>query len=226
MSATGKKEKRRLTDRILSHGQDDHFDRRVELVSAILLSLATVLTAWCGYQAARWSGVQAQHNTLAAGYRVQAAQSMNQMLVQENMQVGLFVQYAAALSSGNDELAGFMYQRFSKELRTATEAWLATDPLHNPNAPGTPFDMPEYVLPEKAQAAQLEAQAQEAFVVAGEANEKSDTYVLYTILFAAVLFLAGISGKFQWRAVDALLLAIGAIVFLIGLLILIGSPVR
>ena len=226
MSATEQTEKKHFSDRILSHEQDDHFDLWVELLAAMLLSLATILTAWCGYQATRWSGVQAQNFTLATGYRTQAAQTTNQMLIAQNMDVGLFVQYAAAVSTDNDKLAEFLYQRFPTQLRTATDAWLATDPLHNPNAPRSPFDMPEYVLPEKAQAAQLEAQAKESFDIANEANEKGDTYVLYTIIFAAVLLLAGISGKFRWRVVDALLLAIGALVFLIGLIILIGSPIR
>ncbi len=226
MSAIEENEKTPVTTRILSPGRGDHFDRWVKLLSAILLSLATVLTAWCGYQARRWSSLQTTNYTLASSYRAQAAQATNQMLLQQNMQVGLFVQYAAALSADNDKLADFLYQRFPQELRMATDAWLAADPLHNPTAPGTPFNLPAYVLPEQAQAAQLDVKAKEAFEVANEASEKGDTYVLYTILFAAVLFLAGISGKFQWRLVDTLLITIGAIVFVVGVVILIGSPVR
>lgn len=226
VSAKQEKEKTNWIDRILSQDEGDRFDRWVELLSAIVLSLATILTAWCGYQATRWSGVQAENYSLASDYRTQAAQITNQMLVRQNMDVGLFVQYAAAVSIGNDKLADFLYQRFPPELRTATDAWLATDPLHNPNAPRSPFDMPEYVLPEKAQAAQLEAQAKEAFETANDANEKGDEYVLYTIIFAAVLFLGGISGKFQWRVIDALLLAMATITFVVGLVILISSPMR
>ena len=39
-------------------------ERRLELVSVLLLALTTLATAWCGYQAARWSGEQSQHLSL------------------------------------------------------------------------------------------------------------------------------------------------------------------
>jgi hypothetical protein len=31
-------------------------ERRIEFFAAVILSLATALTAWCGYQSARWGG--------------------------------------------------------------------------------------------------------------------------------------------------------------------------
>lgn len=226
MNATTQQEKTNFTDRLLAQGREDRFDRWVELLAVALLSLATVLTAWCGYQATRWSGEQARNYSLASGYRIQAAQTTNQMFLLQNIQVGLFVEYAAAISNDNRNLADFLYQRFPPELRAATDAWLATDPLHNRNAPRSPFDMPAYVLPEQAKAAQLEAQAQESFATANEANEKGDTYVLYTVMFATVLFLGGISGKFRWRVIDALMLTVAFILFVSGVFLLLNSPVR
>jgi surface polysaccharide O-acyltransferase-like enzyme len=38
-------------------------DRRVELLAAIMVSIATVVTAWSAYQATRWSGDQAESYT-------------------------------------------------------------------------------------------------------------------------------------------------------------------
>ena len=35
-------------------------------------------------------------------------------------------------------------RRFSPAYKVAFEAWLATDPLHDPNAPAGPSFMPEY----------------------------------------------------------------------------------
>src|SRR5215213_2035899 len=51
---------------ILSQGETSRFDRWIEFLSAVVLSLATVFTAWCGYQATRWSGEQAQSYSVAA----------------------------------------------------------------------------------------------------------------------------------------------------------------
>jgi hypothetical protein len=33
-------------------------DRGLEIMSAALMALATVLSAWCAYQATRWDGIQ------------------------------------------------------------------------------------------------------------------------------------------------------------------------
>ena len=35
-------------------------ERRFELIATIILAVATLTTAWSGYQSVRWNGVQAQ----------------------------------------------------------------------------------------------------------------------------------------------------------------------
>ena len=41
-------------------------ERILEFIAVLLLSVATVCIAWSGYQAAKWSGHQAQHYTAAS----------------------------------------------------------------------------------------------------------------------------------------------------------------
>ena len=48
-------------------------DERVEIVAAILLALATVLSAWGAYQATRWSGQQADAYAESAALRASAS---------------------------------------------------------------------------------------------------------------------------------------------------------
>ena len=50
-------------------------ERILEILSALLLSLATVGIAWSGYQAARWSGLQAEAYTQASTARSLANQN-------------------------------------------------------------------------------------------------------------------------------------------------------
>ncbi|NTU83855.1 MAG: hypothetical protein HGA45_31525 [Chloroflexales bacterium] len=211
---------------LLSQGQGDRFDRRVEFFSAIVLSLATVLTAWCGYQAARWSGEQARAYSQAGAARVQAAQQTNQVLLRGSIQVGLFTEYMTARFQGNEALASFYYERFPPELRVAADAWLASNPLEDPGAPRSPFDMPEYHLAQQDEALALEQAASQKATQADEANEQADRYVLLTVLFATVLFFGGISGKFQWRLIDLAMLVLSIGVLLSGLLLLLFLPVR
>jgi hypothetical protein len=50
-------------------------DRRVELIAAIMLSIATIVTAWSAYQATRWSGDQAENYTQASATRTESVRA-------------------------------------------------------------------------------------------------------------------------------------------------------
>lgn len=209
----------------LSQGQGDRFDRWVEFFSVIVLSLATVMTAWCGYQAAQWDGEQANYYNPATTAQVAASQKANEGMLRASTQVGLFVEYAAAISTENMELADFLFARFPTTLKAATDAWLALKPLQNPDAPLTPFDMDAYVLEEQIESEKLQAESVELFRKANEANELSDEYVLLTVIFATVLFFTGVAGKFQWRVLDAAMLIMGITVFIYGAVRILNSPI-
>jgi hypothetical protein len=214
------------SDTFLSQGQGDRFDRWVEFFGALVLSAATVATAWCAYQAALWSGDESKFYFEASAAQVETAQLENKALQRTGFQAGLFVEYVAALSQDNQVLADFLYQRFPPELKAATDAWLAEDPLNNPDAPSSPFDMPEYRLSEQDAAEQSDQLSVRKFGDAGQADEHADNYVLLTVIFATVLFFSGISGKFQWRVIDGAVLALGFIVLLGGLVFLIQMPIQ
>ncbi len=226
-SQSQESEQKSLSERIAAtHGNVSRFDRWVEFGSAVVLALATVLTAWCGYQAARWSGEQAELYSVAGASRTQSAQMNNQAMLRISIQIGLFVEYAAAISEGNEKLANFLYERFPPELKTATDAWRATNPLTNPDAPRSPFDMPEYQVTEQAEAQRLETFANQTAIKANEVNELADRYVLLTVIFATALFFCGISGKFQWQLIDLVMLGLGSAVMLAGVIVLTTLPVK
>lgn len=216
-----------LGDRILSVDTEvSRFDRWVEFAAAIVLSLATVATAWAGYQAALWGGDQTEHMAAANMASVRSAQMSNTALQMTSLHANLFVAWASSISEENQMLADFLYARFPEELRTATDAWIATRPLENPDAPASPFAMPEYQLVQNQEADKFQQLANEEIALAEKADEVSDRYVLLTVIFASVLFFGGISGKFQSKSVDVAMLALAGVVFLIGLGILITFPVQ
>jgi hypothetical protein len=218
---------RSFSQRFLSaESQISRFDRWVEFLSATVLALATVATAWCAYQSTLWGGDEAVHRAAVNAANVKSAQFSGQALQWANLHANLFVEWAAAISQDNQDLADFLYQRFPPELRTATDAWIATKPLEDPNAPPSPFALPEYQLEEDELARQWEAQAQTELEMANQADEISDRYVLLTVIFASVLFFGGVAGKFQSQVIDMAMLVLAAIVFLAGLGILITVPVQ
>jgi len=200
--------------------------RWLEFFAAALLALATVGTAWCGYQAARWGGQQTAHFVEAIGAYSDSLGLASQATQVEAFHVDLFVAWASALSERNQQLADFLYQRFPPELKTATEAWLALEPLTDPEAPPSPFDMEAYSLPEAEESRQMRQLADELFARASAANKISDNYVLLTVIFASVLFFGGISGKFRAHVIDLTMLAIATLVFLAGVVILFTYPIH
>jgi len=216
-----------FADRILStEAHVSRFDRWVEFIAAIVLSLATVATAWAGYQAALWGGDQTEHMAAANVASVRSAQLANEALQLTSLHANLFVAWVTAISDEKEELADFLYARFPPELKTATDAWIATQPRQNPDAPPSPFSMPEYQLAQNQEAAELRQVANEEIAQADHADEVSDRYVLLTVIFASVLFFGGISGKFQSKSVDVAMLTLAGIVFLVGLAILMTYPVQ
>jgi hypothetical protein len=200
--------------------------RWVEILSAVVLSLATVGTAWSGYQASRWGGEQAKHSQSASTAILRAAHFTDLAEQRLSLQVSLFGQWAGAVSTGNTALADFLSDRFPEPLGSATVAWQATRPLSDPAAPATPFHMPQYVLTERAEAERWEAIAEAEAEAATVANGLSDRYLLFTIVFATVLFFGGISGKFRWLAIDIAALVIGVLALVAGVVILVTLPVK
>lgn len=201
------------------------FERWMGTVAAVTLSLATVLTAWCGYQATRWGGVQTSATSEVGAARTRAVQKNNQASMRMSMHLSMFTQYVIAVEQGNTRLADFLYTRFPAELRVATDDWLKTQPLTNPDAPRSPFDMPSYQLAEQIESDRFEKLVSEKGEVAAKANELGDRYVLLTVVFATSLFFCGISGKFRWLAIEAGMIAIGVIVLLGGLIVSLMLPI-
>ncbi len=187
--------------------------RHMELLATILLAIAAVATAWSSYQSARWSGVQAIDFSKSNAARVESTQASDQAGQEIEVDVLTFSQWVDAYAAGDQRLARFYLDRFRDEFKPAVRAWIATRPLKNPNAPSTPFAMPQYKLAKKAQAHRLQAQADLASAAARQSNQRSDNYVLAVVLFAAALFFAGISTKLTEPKQRVALLALGYFLF-------------
>ena len=77
--------------------------------------------------------------------------------------------------------------------------------------------MPEYKLANLEKADALEQLGDQRFEEAKQATENADRYVFVTVLFAAVLFFAGISMRFNWLAMRLTVLGLSAIFLGYGL---------
>ena len=124
----------------------------VEIVATVLLAFAAVATAWSSYQATRWNGENTKASSRVNALRIEAARAQGLAEGQTQVDIAMFFQWVNATANDDAELADFYTERFRPEFRPAFDAWLATDPLTNPDAPPTPFAMDEYQLQARADA--------------------------------------------------------------------------
>jgi hypothetical protein len=189
-------------------------NERLEIVATVLLSLATVGTAWSGYQASRWNGEQAKAFSRASTLRDASNKADALANAQTQIDVATFTQWVNAYAQDQTELADFYFARFRPEFKPAVDAWVATRPRRNPGAPLTPFAMPEYKLASRTEAERLQAEAEAQSASARTNVQRATNYVLCVVLFAAVLFFAGISTKLRTPGVRRFLLGFGVVLFL------------
>ena len=82
---------------------------------------------------------------------------------QRLLDVTTFNTWIEARFEGRTELMALYERRFSPEYKVAFDAWLATDPFSNPEAPPGPSFMPEYVNPQLERGAQMNELADRTF---------------------------------------------------------------
>ena len=125
------------------------------------------------------------------------------------------------------ELADFYRERFREEFKVAFDAWVAADPASNPEAPPTPFAMPEYQLASQEEADRLEEEANAILDKGKAANEQSDKYVLNTVILVSVLFFAGIAQRrFRRLEYRMVLTVLGVAMLVYGLVNIFRYPVQ
>lgn len=204
----------------------DPTDRWVEILAASILAFATIASAWSAYQATRWSGVQAIAFAEAGAARVESVRASDLADTELAIDVEYFAIWLDGVSRDEEVLTTFLEDRFRDEFSIAFEAWIATDPFVNQEAPHSPFEMDEYELEATRDAEEFRQEAEAATAAAVDANQTGDRYVLTTVLFASVLFFAGISTKFHGRWIKAALLLFGFAAFLVGVIILSTFPIE
>lgn len=215
-----------------SSGSDHAADERdpvsynVALAAAVVLGLAAILTAWCSFQSARSSGAVTQHyadqQTLIASANDTYAQSDQASQLEQQF----FLTYAINLAQGNDGAVSYLTDAMSDELAAAV-VWWSEQPAES--VPPTPFvdDNPEYHNLSSqlylADGNTLMDQADQARVAAEEAGKVGDRFGLANVMFAIVLFLAGIATLLQRTRIQVGVLILGVVILIVGAVIMVTT---
>ncbi len=199
---------------------DDPPNDRLQLIAAIILGLAATLTAVSAYKAALLDGDALSGYTESTA-KLNDANAFNaQGNSTEALDQQLFVQYASAAQSGNEEFADYLTTLMRPELVKAIDWWQGSEDA------ATPFDEADdnpYVVQDYEDRAELEEEAESAFKAGAAADEQGDKFELATVLLALTLFFAGVGTLFKRRPVSVGLLGISGVVLLAGAIQLVSA---
>lgn len=190
--------------------------------TAIILAVAAVATAWASFQASQWGERQADAQASSAILRADAGRAQTAATQQTIIDSQRWLQWVNAVDAGQKARADFLDNRFSPSLKAAQAQWLAGVTIDDQGVPvnvppGTPLDLPSYVIPEQV-AADADAQRAEEFLGrANVASERSAQFVLLAVLLALVLFFASIATKFTGPKLQVLLMVVGLALLVVSL---------
>jgi hypothetical protein len=207
---------------------DDHkgpkSDRWLSVLEAVLLSIVAVIAAYSGYAAAKWSTESSVSLATASSERTKANRDDAKAITTRTLDSASFNAWFAAFSVGNANAERLAVKRLRPGYRPAFNAWLATNPAHNPHAPPGPAYMPQYMIPQEVASQLHDRRADAAFTKGENAGSTSDKYIRDTVFLATVLFLVGISGHFRIRQARYGLIAVAALFLVFAVIQLVGLP--
>jgi hypothetical protein len=200
-------------------------NRVLEILAVVLLGIATVGTAWCGYEASRWNGEQADLAQDSSDLRVEASRQFGLATQAVAFDANLVAQYAQASVDGNTELQTFYRETlFREDFLPILDRWEEQIAAGG----GTPprlFDDDEYLQQQLGPYQETVTRAEALAGDSAEAGENADDYVLITLLLATALFFAGVTTSFRVRLARLLLLAASSFTIVYSASRLVDLPV-
>jgi hypothetical protein len=206
-------------------GSNGRHSRIVQICEALLLALVTITAAWAGYSAARWNTASRVEIARSATLRNLATRASLNAITLRNFDASTFNAWYIAFTLGNRQKELVAERRFRPQFLVAFNAWMATDPLHNPHAPPGPTYMPQYKLAAQHRVVVLDRESGAAFATANHAGTVGDDYVRITVFLAAVLFLVGIGSSFKLYGIRYALIVFGTTLLIVSIILLARQPV-
>ena len=204
-------------------GKADHDEaserhsRIIQISEAVLLSIVTITAAWAGYSAARWGTASRVDIAQSSTLRNIATRDDLEANSLRNFDASTFNAWFIAFTLNSPQKEAIAIRRFRPAFKVAFNAWMATDPLHNPH-------MPQYKLPAQAQAYALDNEATAKFSEGTKAGLTGDNYVQITVFLAAVLFLVGIGSSFRLQGVRYALITFGTVLLIVAVVLILKQP--
>jgi hypothetical protein len=199
---------------------------RTEIVIAILLGMAAILTAWSTFQSAQIdSSISAAYSE---GIRLSdaASQAFNDASATDVADQSLFLEYAKAANSGDVSTATYIHDSLmTPELQSAVDWWTNQPDSATYPTPFTP-DNPNWSTKMFDDATALDTDAQAKFDEAKKLDGVGSDFDILSIIIALSLFLFGVASLVRQERIKIGLGAVGAVILLFSIirLIQLGNP--
>jgi hypothetical protein len=205
--------------------ETDVRDRAIEVLTVVLLGVATVASAWCAYQASRWNAIETDEARATTEARVEQAR-----LFATGTQVGSYdsnvlLAYAQAVAADQATLAEFIRTTLMRpEFEPVLETW--EQEVEAETAQLSPIPANEdYTAALFAGATVAEQSAVDASARAADAGSNAEAYLLITLFMASALFFAGVVSSFASRGPRVVLLTMSMVTLAVGAARIVDLPV-
>jgi len=215
-----------MTNEAQTTHTDEESSNRMEVVIAILLGLAAIVTAWCSFQASQLGDVV--QRSFSEGIRAAdaASQAYNTAVASDISDQTLFLEFAKAAQADDEDTALYVLETLmTPELAAAVNWW-----IEQPDDSGfdSPFveENPEWSNALYDEAAALDDSSQDYFDQAEETDNVADSFDLLTVILTIALFFLGIAGLSRQRKVMIGLSAVGSVIIVFSIIraIAMGDP--
>jgi len=204
---------------------DEHRGRLIEIVTVIILGVATVASAWCAYQSSRWNDVETAEARDATDLRVEQSRVYSQATTTIVYDSTVVAAFASAVSSNDTELQDFFRQSLIRDgFKPVLQRWRAQLDSNSTETSSLLEDK-EYIDELFGPSRALDTEIQESSVRADEAGSNANGYLLTTLFMASALFFAGVVSSFKSRSPKVLLLMGAVMLLAVGAARIIDLPI-
>ncbi len=199
-------------------------ERLIQMVAVLLLGIATVGTAWCGYQSSQWNGAQSDLARTSSDQRVEASRLFGLATQQVSYDASSVAQYAQAVQSDNVKLAQFYRKNLIRPaFLPFLDKWQAE--IAAGGSPTILFQNPAYLAIQFGPYQNAIGASEKSTNASQKAGEIANKYVVNTILLAIALFFAGVTSSFGYKPARVCLIVLSVATVGISALQLAGLPV-
>lgn len=199
---------------------------RVELVGAIIIGIAAVLTAIATHQGSQVDGIVEEQNTLAISLSQEANGVYNDVNAARGIERDWFFSWLSAELEGDTFAADVLFDAMPVDVQVLSAEWLGANQTYftNPTAEtiGDPFSE-EYESYEGLLSSQLALIADDTFLQAQcalfetkVAGVQGDNYGLSTVALAIALVVGGIAALLRGKAAQMIVIVTAGLALVVG----------